>query len=181
MVIDYRRALIDAVAAPYIGAYASDAEAAQEYSEQLAAKLAERLPPRDISPRDLRRRNWWTGPEFYLVVDDYDMAAVPGRPSPLQPLIDYIPHGKEIGFHIVLTRRSGGMARALTTDPVISRIRELGSAALILSSDAREGALFGDQRGAEMPPGRGVLVRRRQEKELVQVLIGDDLIEEDID
>ncbi|HYZ55276.1 MAG TPA: type VII secretion protein EccCa [Streptosporangiaceae bacterium] len=181
MVVDYRRALIDAVPAPYIGAYAGDAEATQAYSEQLAAKLAERLPPRDISPRDLRRRNWWTGPEFYLVVDDYDMVAVPGRPSPLQPLIDYIPHSREIGLHIVVARRSGGMARALTTDPVISRIRELGSAALILSSDAREGVLFGDQRGAEMPPGRGVLVRRRQEKALVQVLIGDDLLEEDID
>lgn len=179
MTVDYRRALTDAVPAPYIGAYASDAEAAREYSEQLAAKLAERLPPRDISPRDLRRRDWWTGPDFYLVVDDYDMVALPGHPSPLEPLIGYIPHGREIGFHIVLARRSGGMARALTADPVISRIRELGTAALILSSDTREGILFGDQRGAELPPGRGVLVRRRQEKELVQVLIGDDAIDED--
>jgi S-DNA-T family DNA segregation ATPase FtsK/SpoIIIE len=161
-----------------VGAYASDASAAAEYARQLAAGLAGRLPPPDISRRDLRRRDWWTGPELYLVIDDYDLVNMPGTESPIAPLVSYIPHAREIGFHIVLSRRSGGMARALSSDPVISRIREAGAAALILSSDPREGALFGDQRGAEMPPGRGVLVRRGRERELVQVLLNDDYAEE---
>lgn len=73
------------------------------------------------------------------------------------------------------------MARAVVSDPLITRVRELGAAALVLSSDPREGILFGDQRGAELPPGRGVLVRRRRQSELVQVLIGDDLPEEGSD
>jgi S-DNA-T family DNA segregation ATPase FtsK/SpoIIIE len=66
------------------------------------------------------------------------------------------------------------MSRALSSDPVLTRIRDLGTAALMLSSDPREGALFGDQRGLELPPGRGVLARRGREAELVQVLVSDD-------
>jgi S-DNA-T family DNA segregation ATPase FtsK/SpoIIIE len=181
MIVDYRRALMEVVPKPYIGGYASDANAAGQYAEQLAAKLAARLPPPDISPRDLRKRNWWRGPELYLVIDDYDMVAMPGRHPPLQPLIDYIPHAREIGFHIVFSRRSGGLARALVSDPMISRVRDLGASVLMLSSDPREGVLFGDQRGVEMPPGRGVLLRRGKEKEIIQVLIDDELLEEDSD
>ena len=150
-----------------------------DYAEQLALVLAERLPPAYASPRRLRQRDWWSGPEFYLVVDDYDMVAGSGRDSPLQPVIEYLPHAREIGRHVVVTRRSGGIARALAADPLISRIRELGATGLILSSDPREGVLLGDQRGAEMPPGRGYLIRRRQGKELIQVLLSDEYPEED--
>lgn len=174
MVVDYRRALLGTVPDRYIGAYASDEYAAGEYAGQLAQTLAGRLPPPGISAADLRRRDWWSGPELYLVIDDYDLLAAPGRPSPLDGLASYIAHSKDIGLHVVLARRSGGMSRVLSADPVVTRIRDMGTAALLLSSDPREGTLFGDQRGLELPPGRGVLVRRGREAELVQVLLSDD-------
>jgi DNA segregation ATPase FtsK/SpoIIIE, S-DNA-T family len=174
MVIDYRRALLGTVPDRYIGAYASDDHAAGTYAGQLAETLAGRLPPPEISAADLRRRSWWTGPELYLVIDDYDLLAAPGRMSPVEQLVSYLAHGRDVGFHVVLARRSGGMSRVLASDPVLARIRDMGTAALMLSSDPREGALFGDQRGFELPPGRGVLVRRGREAELVQVLMSDD-------
>jgi S-DNA-T family DNA segregation ATPase FtsK/SpoIIIE len=174
MVVDYRRALLGAVPDPYIGAYASDEQAAGVYAGQLAETLAGRLPPHDISAADLRRRDWWTGPELYLVIDDYDLLAAPGRTSPLDQLAGHIAYGRDIGFHIVVARRSSGMSRVLSSDPVITRIRDMGTAALMLSSDPREGTLFGDQRGFELPPGRGILVRRGQAAELVQVLLTDE-------
>jgi S-DNA-T family DNA segregation ATPase FtsK/SpoIIIE len=172
MIVDYRRGLMDAVPAPYMGAYAGDASAARAYAGQLAATLEGRLPPAGISTRELRERAWWTGPELYLVVDDYDLVA--SAQSPLQPLVDYLAQGREIGFHVVLARRSGGIARALLFDPVISRIRELGAASLLLSADSREGVIVGGVRGADLLPGRGILVRRRQDNELVQVVMDDD-------
>ena len=173
MVVDYRHALMKVVPDSFVGAYAGDANAAGEYASQLAATLGKRLPPHDISPRELRRRSWWSGPELYLVIDDYDMAAANAGASPLRPLIDLLPYGCEIGFHVMLARRSGGFGRVVMTDPLISRVRELGAAGLMLSSDPREGALLGARRGAERPPGRGVLVRKRHDDELVQVLISD--------
>jgi DNA segregation ATPase FtsK/SpoIIIE, S-DNA-T family len=170
-VVDYRRGLGDAVPQPYLGAYAGDATTAQAYAEQLAQVLATRVPPTGIAARELQDRAWWKGPELYLVVDDYDLAE--GMSSPLRPLFDYLPSGREIGFHVVVARRSGGIGRVIMSDPVVSRIRELGAVSLLLSADPREGAIVDGIRGSAFPPGRGVLVRRRAGSEIVQVLQAD--------
>lgn len=92
----------------------------------------------------------------------------------MQPLLDFIAQGREIGFHIVLTRRSGGVSRALQTDPLVSQLRELGASGLLLSGDPREGVLLGGRRGAELPPGRGFLVRRQGGQGLVQIALSDE-------
>lgn len=173
MFVDYRRSLIDAVPQSYLGAYAGDASAALEYATQLAAKLAERMPPPGLSAGELRARQWWTGPELYLVADDYDLAAT-GHNAPLAALVDYIPQAREVGLHVILARRVAGMSRALTSDPLLTRVRDLGTAGLILSGDPREGALLGTERAALRPPGRGLLVRRREPSVLIQVATTDD-------
>jgi DNA segregation ATPase FtsK/SpoIIIE, S-DNA-T family len=173
MVVDYRRSLSGVVPAPYVGAYASDAKTAESYAQTLAGTLGERLPPADVTPRQLQDRSWWEGPDLYLVVDDYDLVGG-GRTSPLQPLLDFAAQSREIGFHIVVARRSGGISRALMSDPMVSRIRELGASGLLLSSDPREGVLIGGRRGAELPPGRGVLVRRQEGHALVQIAVSDE-------
>jgi S-DNA-T family DNA segregation ATPase FtsK/SpoIIIE len=174
VVIDYRRSLLGVVPDPYIGAQAGDAELATAYVAQLIEKLKERLPPADISPKELRQRSWWSGPELYLVVDDYDLVAGAASRGPLAPLADYLTQARELGFHLVLARRVGGASRAIMTDPLISRLRELGAPGLILSGDHREGVLVGDQRAAQRPPGRGVLVRRGQPSHVVQTVFVEE-------
>jgi S-DNA-T family DNA segregation ATPase FtsK/SpoIIIE len=174
VVLDYRRSLLGVVPDPYIGAQAGDAELASAYVAQLVDKLKERLPPPDISPQDLRLRNWWTGPELYLVVDDYDLVTGAGARGPLAPLADYLTQSRDLGFHLVLARRVGGISRALVSDPIITRLRELGSPGLVLSGDHREGVLIGEQRAAQRPPGRGVLVRRGRPAEVVQTVLDAD-------
>jgi S-DNA-T family DNA segregation ATPase FtsK/SpoIIIE len=139
----------------------------------LVDKLTERLPPANISAQDLRERNWWSGPELYLVVDDYDLVAGTASRSPLAPLADYLTQARELGFHVVLARRVGGIARSLMSDPLVSRMRELSSPGLILSGDHREGVLIGDQRASQRPPGRGVLVRRGHPPEVVQTALDE--------
>ena len=84
-----------------------------------------------------------------------------------------LPSAREIGFHVVVARRSGGIARSIAADAVVSRLRDLGGVTLVLSADPREGVIAGDVRGADRPPGRGVLVRRRTASEIVQVLLSD--------
>jgi DNA segregation ATPase FtsK/SpoIIIE, S-DNA-T family len=106
------------------------------------------------------------------VVDDYDL--LEGQPSPLRPLFPYVPTGREVGFHVVVARRSGGISRVLPSDAVISRTREVGAVSLLLSADAREGVIAGDVRGTQLPRGRGILVRRRGGSEMVQVPQSDD-------
>ncbi|WP_405883141.1 type VII secretion protein EccCa [Streptomyces sp. NBC_01136] len=173
MVVDYRRALAGVVPAAYMGAYAAEARQTEAYAAQLAEVLTERLPGPDIDARRLRRRDWWTGPDLYLVVDDHDLVGG-GRTTPLQPLLDLAVQSREIGFHIVLARRSGAISRALVSDPLVARVKELGAAGLILSSDPREGVIMGTRRAAELPPGRGVLVQRRAGETLIQVAVSDE-------
>lgn len=170
VVVDYRRALMGAVDEEYVGAYIGDANAAQVYVEQVVAKLTERLPPRDVTMEQLRRRDWWTGPEFYVVVDDYDLVSN-GRTSPLNPLVDFLPQAREIGLHMVVSRRVTGTSRGSMSEQLLTRVKELGTAGLVLSGDSREGAVLGSERAAQRPPGRGVLVGRQSPPTLIQVAL----------
>ncbi|GAB2836858.1 type VII secretion protein EccC [Actinoallomurus bryophytorum] len=174
IVVDYRRGLLDAVPDPYVGGRAGDVEYASVYVEQLVGKLKERLPPPDVSLQDLRERSWWTGPEIYLVVDDYDLVCGTASRGPLAPLADYLTQARDVGFHLVLARRVGGSSRSLMSDPLISRLRELGAPGLVMSGDHREGVLLGDQRAVQRPPGRAALVRRDRPAQVIQTVLDED-------
>jgi DNA segregation ATPase FtsK/SpoIIIE, S-DNA-T family len=100
-------------------------------------------------------------------VDDYDLVAS-GPSNPLAVLLDHLAQARDVGLHLVLTRRSGGAARALF-EPVIQRLRELSSPGLVLSGDRDEGPLLGTVRPQPMPPGRGFLVTRKEGVRLVQL------------
>jgi S-DNA-T family DNA segregation ATPase FtsK/SpoIIIE len=167
IVVDYRRSLLGVVPQEHLGAYAGDSTAAEAYAQQVAAKLTERLPPANVTPQQLRALDWWQGPDFYVVVDDYDLVSN-GRQSPLAPLVAFLPQARELGLHVVLARRVAGLTRIGATDPLLSRIQEMGADGLILSGDPREGVLLGAQRAAPRPPGRGVLVRRKSSPLLIQ-------------
>jgi hypothetical protein len=54
-------------------------------------------------------------------------------------------------------------------EPDVRGLREMGTPAMIMSGNPDEGVLFGGVRPAPLPPGRGVLVRRRTGNRLVQV------------
>ena len=129
--------------------------------------MQRRLPGPDVTARELRDRSWWTGPELFVLVDDYDLV-VAGPTNPLLPLLEYLPQARDIGLHLVLTRRSGGAGRALF-EPVIQRLRELSAPGLVMSGAPDEGALIGNVRPANLPPGRGRLITRREGTRLIQL------------
>ena len=60
-------------------------------------------------------------------------------------------------------------------DPVIQRLREMGSPGLIMSGSKDEGALLGGVRPSAQPCGRGVLVTRRGGSRLVQVALAGEV------
>jgi hypothetical protein len=109
----------------------------------------------------------WMGPRYVVLVDDDDLLPA-ATGSPLLPLLDLLGLGCELGFHLVLTRRVAGAARA-AFEPVFQRLRELGGAGLVMSGDPGEGPLVGGQRAAALPPGRGFFVRPPRPTTLVQL------------
>jgi S-DNA-T family DNA segregation ATPase FtsK/SpoIIIE len=101
------------------------------------------------------------------LVDDCDLVATAGG-NPLMSLLDYLPHARDIGLHLVVARRSAGAARAMF-EPLLAGLRDIGCMALMMSGSPDEGPLIGSVRPSPLPPGRGILVARRGGPQLVQV------------
>ncbi|MEV0262793.1 type VII secretion protein EccCa [Streptomyces sp. NPDC050617] len=173
MVVDYRHSLLGAVPDEYIGARGANADLVAGQAQALAETLHSRMPPADVTAAQLAARDWWQGPELYVVVDDYDLAAGSMGRGPLALLAEFIPQAAELGFHLVLARRVGGASRALLSDPLLSKLKEVGTDGLLLSGDHREGALIGNQRAYAHGPGRGTLVRRSHDPVSVQVALDE--------
>ncbi|GAA0815497.1 type VII secretion protein EccCa [Spirilliplanes yamanashiensis] len=166
IIVDYRRSLFD-TDSPNRMRYVTQAAEALELMQSVAGYMENRLPKSDITPEQLRDRSWWEGPELFVLVDDYDLVTG-GTTNPLQPLLEYIPHARDIGLHLVLARRAGGASRA-AYEPFIQRLRELSTPGLVMAGDPNEGALVGPAKPAPLPPGRGRLVTRREGVRLIQV------------
>ncbi|MBN1171388.1 MAG: type VII secretion protein EccCa [Micromonosporaceae bacterium] len=167
VLIDYRRSLLDAVTTEHQIGYCTAAAQTQELIGSVAGYMSRRLPGVEVTAEQLRTRSWWTGPECFVLVDDYDLVAA-GPGNPLIPLLEYLPQARDIGLHLIMTRRSGGAGRSLY-DPVVQRLRELSSPGMVMSGDREEGALLGAVRPSPMPAGRGWLVTRREGTRLIQL------------
>jgi S-DNA-T family DNA segregation ATPase FtsK/SpoIIIE len=168
IVVDYRRGLLDAVQGKQLLGYAGSASVLDSFMVEAVEALRLRLPGPDTDPERLRRRDWWAGPELFVLVDDYELLTGTGQNNPLLRLMEFLPQARDIGLHLVVVRGIGGAGRALY-DPLLMRIKELGSPGLVMSGNRDEGVLLGTVRPSPQPPGRGVLVSRRTETELVQV------------
>jgi DNA segregation ATPase FtsK/SpoIIIE, S-DNA-T family len=167
--VDFRRSLLGVVKpeSAQLGGYLASADAVSEVIPQLTEQLRRRMPPPNATATQLRTRSWWSGPEIYLVIDDYDLVGTAGG-NPLMPLLEFLPHARDLGLHLVVARRSGGAARAMF-EPLLAGLRDVGCMALVMSGSAEEGLTIGSVRQSPMPPGRGTLITRRGRAQLVQV------------
>ncbi|GAA4865995.1 type VII secretion protein EccCa [Actinomycetospora straminea] len=167
VIVDYRRSLLGAVASDHLISYTSSAPALTDAMGELVGSLQRRLPGPDVTPEQLRARSWWTGPDVFVLVDDYDLVAGAAT-NPLAALLDLLPQARDVGLHLVVARRTGGASRAMY-EPVLARLRELSSPGIVMSGSRDEGVLLGSVRPGPQPPGRGWLVGRRHGERLVQV------------
>ena len=166
-IVDFRRTLLGVVESEHLSGYAMSPASLTARVAVIVDRLNARMPGENITQQQLRTRSWWSGPDVYLVIDDYDLAAGTTG-NPLAPLADFLPHAKDLGLHVLVARRSGGAARAMF-DPVLARLRELGCAGLMMSASPDEGVLLGTVRPSAMPPGRGTLITRGDVDQLIQV------------
>jgi DNA segregation ATPase FtsK/SpoIIIE, S-DNA-T family len=160
LVIDTRRILLEAVPEAYRLGSAYSAKAAGELVTKLSEELRARLPGPEITPQQLARRDWWSGPDLYILVDDYDLLAIPMQGGPLDSLVDLLPQASDVGLHVVLARAAAGSSR-MSMDSVVRRLQESNSPDLALSCPPGEMPLLNGMRPRQFPPGRGLLVTRR--------------------
>jgi S-DNA-T family DNA segregation ATPase FtsK/SpoIIIE len=166
--IDYRRSLLDSADVPHQIGYATSSVTASALLKEAREALLKRLPPPDLTPSQLRARSWWSGPDLFVIVDDYELVA--NSTNPMTVLSELLPQARDIGLHVLLARSAGGAGRAMF-EPVIQRIREMGAPGLIMSGSKDEGQLLGGVRPVALPTGRGYLVGRRTGSRLVQTAL----------
>jgi S-DNA-T family DNA segregation ATPase FtsK/SpoIIIE len=161
---DSRRDLDNAITADYRVGFAISSPDLAEYAKQAAVSMGQRMPGADITSDRLRKRDWWQGPELFVVVDDYELLGHPsGMGSVLDPLLPMVAQGAYIGFHLVIARSTSGAMRAMM-EPVIRRMWELGTPATLLSYPKEEGRFLSEAAPRKLPPGRAELVTRRTVK-----------------
>ncbi|WP_433388589.1 type VII secretion protein EccCa [Micromonospora sp. KLBMP9576] len=163
---DFRRELHDAIPQEHQIGYSMSAERLAATLAEAGTVLTKRLPGPDIPPSRLPRRDWWTGGRLFVLVDDFELIES-GRENPLQPLLPLLPHGADIGLHLIIARSTAGAGRAMS-NPVIRRAWELGAPAMLLSCPREEGAFLGTVKPRSLPTGRGQYINRRRQVRLVQ-------------
>jgi S-DNA-T family DNA segregation ATPase FtsK/SpoIIIE len=167
IVVDYRRSLLADIPPSHLIGYGTSPNVTKDIIAQVCTVLRERMPGPSVTSERLRNRSWWHGPEVFVLVDDYDLVAS-GPTNPIAPLLEYLAQSRDVGLHLVVTRRSSG-ARQVMTEPVIQRLLELKQPRILLSGGSEEDPLLRSVRMGPQPPGRGWLVTRRGEGQEVQL------------
>ncbi|MFC4858800.1 type VII secretion protein EccCa [Actinophytocola glycyrrhizae] len=167
IIVDHRRGLLGEVGSDHLLGYGTDRQTTGALVADVVTAMRDRLPGPDVTPEQLRNRSWWQGPDLFLLVDDYDLV-VTGADNPLLPLMEFLPQARDIGLHVVVTRRTGGAGRAMY-EPFLTRLRDVGSMGLLMSGNREEGPLLGGLKPEALPSGRGRLVSRRGDPRLVQL------------
>ena len=158
MSIDMRRTLMGAIPKDYQLGYLTNHSEAMKQMRELAAFLRTRLPGSDVTPEQIRDRSWWSGPEVWILVDDYDLVATTSG-NPLMELIDLLPQAADIGLHVIITRRMGGASRA-AYEKVLQMMNDLAVTGILLSGNPSEGAIINGVKPKRAVPGRAQVVHR---------------------
>lgn len=167
ILVDYRRTMLGFVGGDQLLGYAVSAAQLDSMVKDVHGSMTRRLPGPDVTQEQLKTRSWWTGPELFIIVDDYDLVATQTS-NPLKPLAEFLAQAKDVGLHIVVVRRSGGASRAMF-DPILGKLREIAAPGMVMNGSRDEGNLVANVKPSQMPPGRGNLVTRKHGKQLMQV------------
>ncbi|TCO65379.1 type VII secretion protein EccCa [Actinocrispum wychmicini] len=167
LMVDYRRTMLGFINTDYLLGYAVSSNQLNDMMGDVIGSLRKRLPGPDTTQEQLKNRSWWSGPELFVIVDDYDLVATSSG-NPLQPLQEFLPQAKDVGMHMIVTRRSGGASRA-SFDPIIGKLRELSSPGVVMSASKDEGVLLGTYKSRPLPPGRGTMVTRKIGQQVIHV------------
>lgn len=158
VVVDYRRTLLDIVPSEYLLAYSTSDEQTSQVAQEITTAVRQRIPGPDVPSDQLRTRSWWNGLDVVVIVDDYDLVATTTG-NPLSPFVEFVPQGRDLGLHLLVSRRTGGLSRALF-EPLLQRMTDLSTPGFVFSGDRYEGRLLANVSAMRLPVGRALYVPR---------------------
>ncbi|MGW4241946.1 type VII secretion protein EccCa [Nocardia sp. NPDC004722] len=157
LLIDYRRRHLDAIPGELLVGYLTSERDLLDNLPTFAETMRGRRAPDNVTSQQLKERSWWSGPEIFVVIDDYHMVAQRGQLNPLEPLKDIIVDSRDTGLHVIAARSIAQADMALY-DNVLGQMKNLNSSGLIMDGSRLDGTLIGDVKATKQPVGRGILV-----------------------
>jgi len=152
----------------YLGAYTYRERQIRDMAVQVAAILESRLPAEEATQAELAAGvQRWSGPQIFVFVDreetiqSWDRGGwQEGTGYPLEPLVAFVDRGREVGLHLIVSRRLAQWGRAVLS-PLVGRLLQAKVAGVVMDGDRAEGAIIGETKAAKFLPGRGVYVTDR--------------------
>nr|VTP02302.1 ESX-1 secretion system protein EccCb1 [Mycobacterium riyadhense] len=164
-VIDPFNDLLQVVEGDHLGDYVFHEDRIRALADRLGAELESRRPTEELTQRELAagtRR--WSGPEIFVFVDREEEVQrmdrggfQPGSGYPLAPLVPLITRGKEVGLHLIVSRRSPHWQRAINS-PLVGQLVRGGAAGVVMDGDRAEGPILDQTKADKFHPGRGIYV-----------------------
>lgn len=154
----------------YVAFYSSEAQQIGAAAKKLAAKFAERTAPADAS-REEKARWRFSGPRYFIVIDDFTQLNVPGYSSmslvaPLEPVIA---RGRQIGVHLLVASAVKNWMSSTGGNKIISGMSAAGAGVLILDGERSDGPIVDGIRATPRAPGRGELIYPKGGRQVIQV------------
>lgn len=159
---DPRQELDGAVPEEYLGGHAKSALLARNLASAIHKELTTRVPSDPTASGPAQNPT----PRIVLVIDDYDVLTAGGS-SPLADLAPYASMSREVGLHVIMTRKVAGAARGMY-EPFTAAVRESGAATFLMDGDRTEGALVNGIRPRHFPTGRGLYIQGGRAPHVVQ-------------
>jgi S-DNA-T family DNA segregation ATPase FtsK/SpoIIIE len=167
VLVDYRKTLHEFQRCEHMLAYTSTPDQTREVIARLDAQMSRRQT--EIAQSENQS---WSGPRYYVIVDDYEGVATPSPQSgnPLNELESFLVTGQDMGLHLLLARRVTELART-SYDAIFRAVKNTEAPGLLMRGDPSEGrqALHKQNVSNDLPGGRGIYVTRNAPPMLIQV------------
>ena len=159
ILLEHRRSNIGVVPPNYLSAYAQNPEQIKAVVEELCNVLAQRRPPITATPEELATQRFWSGREFFVVVDG--ITAWPVHYSPLAPLVPFVAEGEDLGLHIVAAADIRQFSMQAQTNSVLGKMASMTTAAFVMDGERMHGQVVPGVFAEPQREGKGQLVTRR--------------------
>jgi S-DNA-T family DNA segregation ATPase FtsK/SpoIIIE len=160
ILIEHRRANIGVVPQEnWLAAYAQNPSHIQDVIKDLCAILEQRRPPATASHEELATKRFWTGREFFVVIDG--ITSWGNTANPLTQLAPYVGDAQDLGLHIVATADIRQFSYQSQGHGVLGRTLNMQPPILVMNGHRAHGAIVPGVFAEPQREGKGRLVTRR--------------------
>ena len=160
-IIDPKTSLIGQIPENNVRAYAYTADDIDRVLAEIAAIMAERLPPSGLTQEELLAWRGWSGPHHFVLIDDeHELRpnGLVGKPAATAPLWNLMERGREVGVHVIASRLPGNWAGVSAMSPFLQKMTGSRAPTLFMDNDPQAVKVFARTSAQQLPPGRGLLV-----------------------